>query len=61
MNVAEGDADYLPEYISEFALAEKLRIPVVELLDQPIGLVRAAAVLLEAESIMNAKRNQAAS
>lgn len=61
MNVAEGDADYLPEYISEFALAEKLRISVVELLDQPIGLVRAAAVLLEAESIMNAKRNQAAS
>lgn len=61
VNVAEGDEAFLPDYVHEFALAEKLRIPVRELPDQPFGLVKAAGVLLEAESIMNAKRNASTS
>lgn len=58
-NVRQGiHDDYLPAYVSEFAIAEKLRIAVVDLPDQPIGLVKAASVLLEAESLANRKQRQ---
>ena len=54
MNVEKGlQPAFIPAYVAEFAIAEKLGVPVRDLPDQPIGLIHAASVLLEAEAIAN--------
>ena len=62
VELKEGRADPLPEYVSLFALSEKLRIPVHEVPGMHPYWIRAASVMLEAESLKserdaaNAKR-----
>ena len=56
MNVEQGiQPAFVPAYVTEFEIAAKLGVPARELPDQPIGLVRAASVVLEAEAIANSK------
>ena len=49
---------FVPAYVTEFEIAAKLGVPARELPDQPIGLVRAAATVLDAEAILNSKRSK---
>jgi hypothetical protein len=51
LELEAGRAEPLPEYVSYFALAEKLRIPVHEVPRMHPYWIRAAGVMLEAESI----------
>lgn len=49
-NVAEGvHDDYLPAWVDDFAVAEKLRVPVPELPLQPVRYIRQARIMIAAE------------
>lgn len=52
-NVARGiqPPGMVPDWVGEFALAEKLGVPVAELPNQPARLIYRASVLIEAERI----------
>ena len=50
-NVAAGvHDDYLPAWVSDFAVAEKLRVPVPELPFQPLRYIQRARTMLAAEN-----------
>ena len=49
-NVAEGvHDDWLPDWLSDFAVAEKLRVSVPELPFQPLRYIQRARTMLAAE------------
>ena len=55
-NVRRGLQEaFIPAYVTEFEIAAKLGVPARELPEQPIGLIRAAGVVLEAEAIAHRK------
>ena len=59
-NVRQGlQAAFVPAYVAEFDIAAKLGVPAKDLPDQPLALVHAASVVLEAEGIANSKRGKA--
>lgn len=56
-NVRKGiQPAFVPAYVAEFEIAAKLGVPARDLPDQPIGLIHAASVVLEAEGIANSKQ-----
>lgn len=56
-NVAAGvHDDYLPPWVGDFAVAEKLRVPVPELPLQPVRYIRQARTMLAAEAIAQRMR-----
>jgi len=56
-NVAEGLMEpYLPEWLSDFAIAEVLNIPVPEVRHQPLRMLWRASVVLRARQAAEAMR-----
>jgi hypothetical protein len=56
-NVAAGvHDDYLPDWLNDFAIAEKLRVPVPELPGLPLRYIRQARIMIAAEGIAQRTR-----
>ncbi len=58
-NVAAGfHDDYLPDWISEFAVAEKLRVSVPDLPGMPLRYIQRARIMIAAEGYAQRDRSK---